>query len=147
MSWVVPSGQTPAMNAVPAVRQVRSLSTSDGPALGVTVTPMTAPGWYSDENNPTVERYYNGGSWQGESRPRRDGTPLVRSHGAFDADLDVDVDVEDRPFEELMLEIAGAQLAEQRRAANYLAILTYITVLLLVLSIVVPLAAYVISRN
>ena len=46
-----------------------------------------------------------------------------------------------------MLEIAGAQLAEQRRAANYLAILTYITVLLLVLSIVVPIAAYIISRN
>jgi len=40
------------------------------PTFAPTVPPVSAPGWYPDSNDPTLQRYFDGNGWTGHTAPR-----------------------------------------------------------------------------
>lgn len=60
----MPSRVCTSVPSVPIVSRLRSA-----------VMSSVAPGWYVDPDSAERQRYWNGGSWQSETKPVEDGTP------------------------------------------------------------------------
>ena len=75
---------------------------------------MTAPGWYVDPDDDTLERYWNGGSWQKERRSRQVGASEWKATPSTSADPQV---TPEKPDDGL------------RAAATFIYLLTILTVI------------------
>jgi hypothetical protein len=95
-----------------------------------------APHWYLNPDDPSTERYWNGGSWSPGARVAAVGTPRFPDSVAASSDPVTD------PFQRRVLALLTEQGRHQERIANLLATMLALTVLAFVIGGIVALVGW-----